>query len=276
MKEIKKEDIKEIEKNILDYIVNVCEKNDISYFLCGGTLLGAVRHQGFIPWDDDVDIMLPRPDYERLLNVFPENTNYKLSNRYTERYWPYAYSKVRDCRTLKVEDKLRKPYSLYQSVDVDVFPIDGLPSSEIETALFYKKIALQQNLVECLTKVYGKAPGFVATIKKNFGILVFRILEALRLIELDKLIERYENLSKHYLYEEHEFVGITSISHYGIKEKNFKDSYSSICKVKFEGKMYNAPKGYNTYLSQLYGKKYMEMPPISKQKTHHTNNCFWI
>ena len=71
MKEMTIQEIKECSLGILDFVDNVCRENNLVYYLCGGTLLGAVRHEGFIPWDDDIDIMMPRRDYERLFDIWP-------------------------------------------------------------------------------------------------------------------------------------------------------------------------------------------------------------
>lgn len=275
MKEISIQELRKLEQDILDFIVDVCQKNDITYFLCGGTLLGAFRHQGFIPWDDDIDVMMPRPDYERFLELFPKHAYLELRNCRNDKDYPLAFSTVNDARTIKVEKKLRKKLRDKLSVNVDVFPIDGLPDNEKDCLVFYQQIARAQKMMECSTKAFGKAPTLKATLLKNVGIAVFRIMEALRLRSIQHYVSRMESLSKTYDYERAEYVGITAISHYGIKERNKKDSYLPILSVSFEHKQYNSPSCHKTYLSQLYGMNYMELPPLIQQQTHHTSNCYW-
>lgn len=275
MKDICIQELRQLEQDILDFIVDVCQKNAITYFLCGGTLLGAYRHKGFIPWDDDIDVMMPRPDYERFLELFPRHEYLELRNCRNDKEYPLAFSTVNDARTVKVEKKLRKKLRNKLSVNIDVFPIDGLPDDVNECKNYYRQIATTQKLLECSTKAFGKAPTLKATIMKNAGIAVYRMLEFLGLRNISHYVSRMEKVAMKYNYEQAHYVGITAISHYGTKERNLKNQYEPSLKVTFEGKQYNSPKCYDTYLSQLYGKSYMKLPPSAQQHTHHTSNCYW-
>lgn len=275
MKEISIDELRQIEHSILDFIVDVCNNNNITYYLCGGTLLGAYRHKGFIPWDDDIDVMMPRPDYERFITIFPRHEYMELRNNRLDRHYPMAFSTVNDTRTVKVEDKLRNELKSSLSVNVDIFPIDGLPSDIAECEKYFKQIAHAQKMMECSTKAFGKAPTLKATILKNLGIATYRCLELLGLRTIRHYVQRMEQLAMRYPYDTAEYVGITAISHYGIRERNIKAHYAPAMKVTFEGKLYSSPACYDTYLSQLYGKDYMQLPPKHMQHTHHTSGCYW-
>ena len=274
MKIIDTDELRKIEFDILSFVADFCDKNNITYYLCGGTMLGAVRHNGFIPWDDDIDIMLMRDDYERLIASFPVHDYYKIIDNRIDSNYPFAFATVNDIRTYKYERKLRKKFTDSLCVNIDVFPIDTLPENEEERVSFYRRIRKEGNLLKCATDCYGCGIGFFGTIRKNLAISLFRICEFLHIVQAEKIVEDFRLLAQKYTNVKSNLCGITSIAHYGTKEVNYKTSYSSI-KHMFEGKMFNIISGYDTYLSQLYGDNYMTIPPIEMQKTHHVSDCYW-
>lgn len=124
---LSEQEIKKVELDALLYIRKICQQYHLRYYLAWGTLLGAVRHKGFIPWDDDIDIMMPRSDYERLLELVPSlrHSYYKiLSNPKNEDYY-YTHAKMIDTRTLCVENDLQTIQNM--GIWVDIFPLDGMP-----------------------------------------------------------------------------------------------------------------------------------------------------
>lgn len=275
MERIDIESIRNIQISILDFIVDFCEKNNITYFLCGGTLLGAIRHNGFIPWDDDIDIMMPRKDYNRFVLNFPFHSHYKILHNKINKNYPLVYATVNDNRTFKNETLLNNNSNTKLGINVDVFPIDGLPSTKKKIYFYFILIKILGYILQCASYKYGKGKTLFSTILKNFGIFTFRLLKYFNIISIYEVVKVFDLFSKMFSYENSEFVGITSISHYGIKEVNRKNIFSDVYKVKFETKYYNAPIGYHSYLSQLYG-EYMKVPPFEKQISHHKSECFWI
>ena len=121
------------ELDILDEIDSVCRKNNLRYSIAYGTMLGAVRHGGFIPWDDDVDIIMPREDYERLISIwnFEANKEYILQNKYTNWDFTQNFSKIRKDKTTFIHNAWEKHVTYHTGVFVDVFPGDRVPTKTI-------------------------------------------------------------------------------------------------------------------------------------------------
>jgi len=274
MKEISLEELKKLELDILTFVADFCDRNGIVYYLCGGTMLGALRHNGFIPWDDDIDIMLMRKDYERLISEFPKHDYYKVIDNRIDNNYPFAFATVNDIRTYKKENKLRKRYTKCLCVNVDVFPIDTVPTNDKDIKTFFDKVARQGNKLKCATDCYGQGVGIWGTIRKNIAIFIFRCMELLRFQKPEDIVEQFRILAQSHNEEDSPYCGITSIAHYGAKEVNPKDNYG-VVKHQFEDKEFNIISGYDRYLSQLYGNDYMSLPPEEKRRTHHASNCYW-
>ena len=265
---------KKLELDILTYVAEFCDKNAITYFLCGGTMLGAVRHNGIIPWDDDIDIMLMRDDYERLIAEFPKHDYFRIIDNRIDKDYPFAYATVNDIRTYKEESKLRSRFTKKLCVNIDVFPIDILPDDENRRITYYKQIAWQGQILKSCVDRFGKGKGLWGTIRKNMAILYSRILELSCFRKPEDVVENFRLLAQSHSSEKSLYRGITAIAHYGIKETNQITAYG-IEKHLFEGKMFNIISGYDIYLRQLYGDDYISLPPVEKQITHHVSNCYW-
>lgn len=267
------QEIKDCSVGVLDFIGKVCCEYNLTYYLCGGTLLGAIRHNGFIPWDDDIDIMMPRGDYDRLFKVWPRNSRYAILNYKTVDRFPYAYGKAIDLDTVKVEPI--KVNTAQIGVDVDIFPIDGLPSDDNETIAYYKQIERMQARLSFYLSTFGKGSNCFRTIARNICLFVLRFSDYLGITSLYKVTKKFDKLAQRYLAKDTGYCGITAISHYGIKEKNPIDYYKDVVHVTFEGKEYPAPIGYPEYLSKLYGKDYLQLPPQEMRQTHHHYVAYW-
>ena len=139
MQEIKTvEELQKIELEILKYIDKVCKENNLTYFLAYGTLIGAIRHKGFIPWDDDVDIQMPRDDYNKLCDILKEeNGRYKLLDHKEGLGYIYPFAKVIDSNTRLIETGLTETVNM--GVYIDIFPIDGTPNDFKKRKKYLKK-----------------------------------------------------------------------------------------------------------------------------------------
>ena len=260
MKKICLEELKKIELNILIYIDQVCKNNNLRYYLCGGTLLGALRHKGFIPWDDDIDICMPRPDYDAFIEIIKRNDRkYKILNSEQENYY-YNFSKVIDSETILIEYNYQPIEGL--GVYVDVFPLEGMPMDEEEREKHF--IAL--NKIRRRINSYAL---FRPKIRKNLLQYIKSVIlyEKNKKVTISKFQKEYEQLTKQYHFDESEYV-YASGGAYGKKDIFRKDFFSGFTEVEFEGRRFWAPKECEAYLKQLYG-DYMQLPPVDKRVSNH-------
>lgn len=273
MERIAIDELKKMELNILDFFVQVCEDHALSYFLSGGTLLGAIRHNGFIPWDDDIDVMMPRKDYERLKEVFPDHPYYKFLYHGNTHNYPKPFGTINDVRTYKPENNIRNKCRYILGVNIDVFPIDELPASKDDRHQYFMELSQIAHKLYCITYSYKKSWTLWLTIKRFLGISFYRCLESCNVVSINDIVCNYDMLARKYNGSHSGMCGVTTIDNYGEKEANVTKDYYPIKRIRFEGKEYNIPANYDTYLQGLYG-DYMQLPPIEKRVAHHAD-CYW-
>jgi lipopolysaccharide cholinephosphotransferase len=267
-KKISLPEIREIELDLLKELVKVCKANNLRYFLAGGTLLGAIRHQGFIPWDDDIDVLMPRKDYMQLVEIFnvENKENMKIFSIYNNSDYYYSFLKLVDTRTTLIEHQKLLIKDL--GVSIDIFPMDGMPESRVETKRLLKKIRQYYKM-----QYAARLPGFSSDCRwYKFVQMYVRYILAKR-IGYKKLIKNIENLTTKYDYETSDYIGC-SVAGYGIKERVSKKAFESAIEVQFEDGYYNAPIGYDEYLSNLYG-NYMQLPSKEKRVSGHKTEAYW-
>ena len=243
--------------SILSDFADYCDANGLRYYLCYGTLLGAVRHHGFIPWDDDIDVMMPRPDFDKLaaLNLKGMNPNYKLIGyALGNSLWPFF--KIQDVST-RTENEYK---SNNKHLWIDIFPMDGLP----------KDIRASDKTLNRTHKLreYYKYYGAIIGKGKN----TFRALAKIPVILLGKcgvlrLLSRYmDTLARRYDFDQSEYVGEIAWS-LGKTERMKKSEYIPATEVEFNGKQFHAPACWDYYLTSIYG-DYMT-PPEESDRTAH-------
>ena len=259
MKPITLDELKSIQLDLLQKTVDFCEKNGLRYFLCGGTLIGAIRHKGYIPWDDDIDIAMPRPDYDRFIKTFNHPENYcQVVNLDTNSNYAYAFAKVFDNRTILKE--LHYPGDTF-GVYIDVFPADGA-----KDAAQIRKIMLLHKFLN--TK---RANYYHRTISKKiintFGKLLLLPFSARQIaIWMD-------NEARRYVFGSMPKAGVIA-NPYGPREMVDKSVFESDVYQEFEGRKYRVPVGYDTWLRSIYG-DYMQLPPEEHRVSHHTIEAWW-
>jgi len=263
-------EIQNIEFEILQEVVRVCEENGLEYYLVGGTLLGAVRHSGFIPWDDDIDIALPRDDYNKLEEIFRYNApvyykwvDYKDNSRIA-----YHFGKICDARTTLVETALRKEYRVPLGINIDVFPLDGTPNSIVARKVHFAYIRFLWTLI-ILNRLDNSTPRPLH--KKLIISLVQHFLDDDLLKVLHESLERE---LRRYPFDCAEYVCNFSGAG-GMSEMFPKAWISDYSFVEFEGIKARAFQKYDQYLSQIYG-DYMTMPPIEERKAPHLFEAYYI
>lgn len=255
-----------IELDILKAFIKVCDDHNLRYFLCGGTLLGAIRHKGFIPWDDDIDVEMPRGDYMRFLNLSPNllGDAYDVISMYNNKDCIYTFAKVVDKRT-----KLKEPVGKEIGVYIDIFPIDGLPDNIKESDKHFKKMSNYNRILSYSILEYKKGRTPIRTIIKYSVIFICKLLGENRLLNLiDKTARKYD-------FEKSKYIAVSVVSYYGNRERIGKEAYQSSIKVQFEDLMFNAPIGYHQYLSNIYD-DYMKLPSVEKRVTHHSHIVSFI
>lgn len=254
-------ELKKIQLEILKYVHEFCIRNEICYFLVYGTLIGAVRHQGYIPWDDDIDICMPRPDYERFLKLFNKSKNrYQVEAFELNDNFPYTFGKVEDLDTTFIE-KMGYPFPI--GVNIDVFPIDGVDN---DRELIKKQIFLRK-LINLKTIIYSKERNLI----KNIVLYVGKFL--LLPVSLKFLVGKMIKNSKKYKYETAEKVCVLAMGtklNKPIDKKVFKDGLL----VKFEDYQFYIPIGYDVFLKSIFG-DYMKLPPEEKRKSHHVFRAYY-
>ena len=251
MRKLSLDECKKISLDILTDIADFCDRNDITYFLSVGTLLGAVRHHGFIPWDDDIDIMMPRPDYERLLKEY--KGPYKLLK--PEEGLLY-YAKAYDPDTVKYEAdtdyKKNKPIG----VDIDIFPLDGIVNDEKIIEKMYKK--------ECFLETLLRLSNQPIFLRKNPIKCINRILP--RIVGSKNIVKMIEKNAKTYDYKTSDYVIRWRWSPNGFTGALPKSVYEKAT-GEFEGRTFCIPKGYHEFLTAFFG-DYMTLPPVDKRVVH--------
>lgn len=260
MEKIGLKELKEIQIAILVYVADFCKKNDINYWLDAGTLLGAIRHNGYIPWDDDIDIGMLRPDYEKFMKLFNLNntSNYKARCYENDKNWYYPYGKVIDESTVLYEPDEKS--GIKSSVFIDVFVYDNAPQSKKELEIMYRKRDRYAKLNSIQVSKH-----FTLESRQKYNFLRFPFWLIFQLLPKRIFVKKSIENSKKYVNNDTGYVGnFTSVT------KIFcpKSIFDSFIEVDFEGKKFFAPIGYDEWLKAFYG-NYMELPPKEKRVSHH-------
>lgn len=236
-----------------------CVENDIAYYAIGGTALGAIRHQGFIPWDDDIDVGLPRKDYDKLISLMEGKKfgNYVLEQPLQKKDFVYQYCKLYDTSTTLIENTR---YKTKRGVFIDVFPLDGIGNTYEESLKNFSVINRKNNLI--MTKVCALSGH--RKLYKNLAIVLLRWFPFLNWRKMIKTLDDKCRAKDFYQFE---YVG-NLFGNWHEKEIMQRAWFGTPTIYRFESMEIFGPENYDKYLSALYG-NYMELPPKEKQKTHH-------
>lgn len=254
--------LQKIEIKILDYVVDLCKQYRLTYFLVGGTLLGAIRHKGFIPWDNDIDIAMPRNDYEKLCEILRKKsgTKYSLIELREDNMYYCPFVKVVNDKTI-LKETVGGDSIMPLGVYIDIFPIDGIKNNDKKSVKRYLKIRNWCYRIAKATLYIENLSLWRKIVKKIWHFLIVDVLKR------EKYFNRLVKLMKKYPYGSTEYI----VSTYGLRAEKEVIEYSAFAQtinVEFEGKMYNAPVGYDKYLTQMYG-DYMKLPPESERVAPH-------
>ena len=267
MKELSLQDIKKIEFDILKVFDSFCKENNINYFLANGTLLGAVKYGGFIPWDDDIDVLVPREDYDRLISLFADDGRYQLFEFDRNRKYRFPFAKLCDMTTKKEEYNIDNGVIL--GLDIDIFPLD-VWDADLKNAKREVKQIRKKMFYLGLSKLCK--PDSVNLLKRAAKALVMAFCKAFGSARFILDIKKLSNKSRQ---KDAFYMGCKSWCIYGEREIIPAEVFSSVVNIEFEGEKFPAPVGYDVYLRSLYG-DYEKDPPIEKQKSHHRYTAFRI
>ncbi len=262
--QIEKESLEEVrnlqlyELEILKEVDRVCRENDIKYYLGEGTLLGAVRHGGFIPWDDDVDIVMPRDDFERFLSICAEklDANYKLQFYHNvKKYWVQS-PKIRMLKDTEFKQKSLLKYTDDVGPYIDIFPLDYSSVSLSKLDKQYKYIRLYRRILFLKTG-FSKKKKLIYKLLKFYSYFIS--VETIHK-KIYKMSTKYKNKTYYTNFG----------SYYNVRKETFPvKMFDEPIYMKFEDSYFPVPSNYDYVLTNIYG-NYMELPPKEKQKAKHS------
>jgi len=250
--------------DLLYLIDDYCQRHDIRYFLIGGTLLGAVRHQGIIPWDDDADIAMERSEYNKFISTVKKYPlpGCKVWYFGSKRGYYYPYIKILKDNTY-VDHYYQFAPNVSFGINIDIFPIDGCPGNLTQARKYHVdkfnncQIFLQQRFT------WGLKMSTFKTIREKLNYLINYKIPYFR----NKYIKQEFNSLEKYKISETDFCSCLAWGKYGEGEVQPISFVKDLCKLKFGSKELMAPINWDSYLKGVYG-NYMELPPIDKRETH--------
>ena len=248
---------------ILKKIIEICDKINVNYFIAYGTLIGAVRHKGFIPWDDDLDIIMLRPEYEKFVSYCDEHEKdlcpFKLMNRFNTPGYPFNISRFNDLR-YRMETKGYPDAGM--GMFIDIYPFDGCgkKSNNMFFTNIRKKFYSTLLFLSYLKKFHRSQKGLIRTFLK------FPVYCIAQLLGMDFILDQLDKLQFKYRLDESDVVGLMTWDTYVIPYD--KEFFKDLTYLEFEGIKVKAPLFYDCILKQEYG-NYMELPPEESRVPHH-------
>lgn len=252
------EEVWKHEQEILDVIHQICRNNGLKYSLAYGSLIGAVRHGGFIPWDDDIDLMMPRQDYEKLRKIWAQEapTGYILQDSRTDLDFTQNFLKIRKDHTTFLQFEEERTKSYHKGIFVDIFPGDRVPSGRISRKMQY--IACAVNLLYS-RGFSSETGGIVGLVEKVLLCIPKRFHYGIR-EAAGKYIQKWN------MHAEYQYVFPSTIS--SSKKYYAADIFECMTEIRFSNKMYSCVKNADEVLRVEYG-DYMQLPPESERVWKH-------
>ena len=256
-------EMRKIQMDILLFIHQFCIDNHIQYSLAWGTMLGAIRHKGYIPWDDDIDIMMTRPEYDRFCKLFHDDRSvYKLYDVHTDKKWIYPFAKISDERTIRVEKNALDEIG----INIDVFPIDYYADSYEDAMIALKRMKFWKKIY--VAKILRSYTGM--SLLKNIIYHLYKI--PCSLIPLRYVLKKFNEISCVTAKNKTAYCGFlvkadgTTI----LKSKLF-DNFTD---YQFENYVFKGIEDYDYYLKATYG-DYMTPPPMGQREVHEVVGMYW-
>lgn len=259
--------VKKIQLQLLKYFDTVCQQQNLKYSLAYGTLLGAIRHKGYIPWDDDIDVMMPRKDFDLLVKFFLKKINdpqYLLATSFIDDDYFSPLAKLYMLNT-RVYQSYGQREGKKIGVNIDIFVVDSIPKDSFIAENYYKECQkLRKEWGYSVRSIFAKhrSRNVFFDILGNLYSLFYKI-RGYKFYR-DKYIKYCINES----FNDSPYVGVVIFGEGLLKEKMSKDMFDNLIKMKFEDGFYYCIDCYHAYLEQIYG-NYMELPPLEERVSKH-------
>lgn len=259
--------------DILREFIDICQQQGYTYYVCGGTAIGAVRHHGLIPWDDDIDVFMPRPDYDKFLTFAKDyrSDRYELLTPYTTKDYPMYFAKLCNRQTSLIENAdIPSLWGLY----IDIFPLDGASADRDEAVRDQHRLRHEMNKLEAIsTHAYFGAYLSLLKDPHSWGRFVRKTIGFMaRKPYRHWIIQRMERICRRYDFSSSANV-MAYCGSYGNREVFPKQWLEGTVSMPFGPLTVCLFSGYDGYLHQLYG-DYMQLPPVEKRVSHHTKAYF--
>lgn len=239
-----------------------CRKHDLQYYALGGTMLGAARHQGFIPWDDDIDVGMPRADYDRFLSLMKEEDTGCFRAESPDdgrRDFIYGYAKLYDTRTTLIEKARR---NVKRGIYMDIFPLDGAGQSEEDARTVFDPVFRKYQMVVAKTcALSGRRSWY-----KNAAVIAARMIPDC-VVSPAKLVAEIQTLCRTYDFHQSAYVG-NFLGNWGFRETMPRACMGTPALYPFEDARIYGAEDADAYLARLYG-DWRQLPPEEKRVTHH-------
>lgn len=255
-----------VDMDIVKEVVRICDTHGFKYFMLGGTMLGAIRHKGFIPWDDDIDLGMPREDYEAFLEIAPKELpeHFRVVNYRNDPDYMYYITRVQDTQTRVVEERIGND-SKYTCASIDIFPIDGTPNNPIARKIYFFRVLFHRALMSLCYKdsIDRKRK---RSKKEKLLLWVMEHLPVEKLTTPYKQKCKIDKLLRSQKVEGSQYIG-NIMGAYRTREIVPADYYGEGAYYPFEDMELRGMAKADEYLTFTYG-DYMKLPPEDQRKTH--------
>lgn len=267
-KEINIEQLRELQMQVMDVVDGFCRKNGIRYFITAGTLIGALRHRGYVPWDDDIDIVMLRDDYEKFIGQFRDfSPRYKVCSIETDSNCHFSYAKVYDSNTIFIEGYEKKDEK-YIGVNVDIFPLDYVTDDYNDAVRLKKKIKPYDDILT-VKHIVKKDRGF----RKNLSLFILKLFCSF--VPFSWCIRRIDRIARKFEKNTNSRYVVNAVIYAkGEREILEREWFKDSMELPFEDRRYLAPIGADQYMRRLFG-DYMQLPPEEKRVTHHSFKAYY-